>query len=266
MSKHRTVNTHFWDDAYVENLTSNEILLFLFLITNPQTNIAGIYEITLKRMHERTKIPTVKIQQILAKFEADGKFIYKDNLMLAVNAIAHQKVDVPTIKTGIVQIVSNSPQWVKDRVCIDYPFLSHLILISSNSIQSNGDGGGKPKIEPPDLEIFLGTIEAGLCSRMGISSLPDQRTWHQKLTWAFQNKFTPPAVLECYDLLKSDEFWQTRSITPKVLIENLPNLPALKKKAGHKIERLPTPEENAKAAEEHNKTMRRPPQKVETIQ
>lgn len=230
MSKHRTVNTHFWDDSYIETLQPVEMLLFLFLITNPQTNIAGVYEITVRRMHERTRIPKARILQILEKFEADDKFIYKDNVMLAVNAIAHQKTDVPTIKTGIITIVSKAPDWVKNRLCIEYEFLSHLILILSNSIPSNpADAGGKP----PLREIFFGTIEAGLSERMGIKTLPNQREWHQRVfEWAFINNFTTDAVLETYDLMKKG-FWKTKSVSPKSLADNIPNLSILRSEIGN---------------------------------
>lgn len=162
MAKHRTVNTHFWDDAYIESLGPSEILLFLFLITNPQTNIAGVYEITVTRMHERTKLSKAKIMEILAKFERDDKFIYRDNLMLTVNAIKHQKTDVPTIKTGIETIVSQAPQWVKDRLGIVYEFLSHLILIPSYSIPS--DVGKREETKPKKPVTLPTSVESEINS------------------------------------------------------------------------------------------------------
>ena len=50
MSDTRMIKTKFWDDDYISYLDSVEKLLFLYCLTNPLTNIAGIYEITLKRI------------------------------------------------------------------------------------------------------------------------------------------------------------------------------------------------------------------------
>ena len=41
--KHRYIKTKFWDDSYIIELNPHEKLLFLYLITNPLTNIAGVY-------------------------------------------------------------------------------------------------------------------------------------------------------------------------------------------------------------------------------
>jgi hypothetical protein len=48
--KLRSVNTRFWEDPFVEELTPSEKLLFLYLLTNPLANLLGIYEITIKRI------------------------------------------------------------------------------------------------------------------------------------------------------------------------------------------------------------------------
>lgn len=112
------------------------------------------------------------------------------------------------------------------------------------------------------LAVFLGMVESGLSERLGITTLPNQRLWHQKLTWAFQNNFTAAAVLECYDLLKAQEFWQTRSISAKTLIENLAHLPALRAGSGkgRTIETIPTADQ-IRADEQANDAARRPPPK-----
>ena len=44
------VNTKFWDDTYIVTLDPIEKLLYLYFLTNPLTNICGIYEIQLRRV------------------------------------------------------------------------------------------------------------------------------------------------------------------------------------------------------------------------
>lgn len=191
MAKHRTVNTHFWDDSYIETLSPNEILLFLFLITNPQTNIAGSYEITITRMYERTRLSKTKIAEILKKFEADGKFIYKDNWMLAVNAISHQKTDVPTILKGIETIILDSPRWVIDRVLIDYQglWIDPELLILFNSIVFNGNAS---QIDPPPkddlgMDVLILQTESVLKIKL---DLEEKRTVVEAIPISFTNDWT----------------------------------------------------------------------------
>ena len=50
MDKRRSINTKFWDDNFVVELTPEEKLLFLYLLTNSLCNILGIYEISIKRI------------------------------------------------------------------------------------------------------------------------------------------------------------------------------------------------------------------------
>ena len=50
MFKHRYINTHFWKDNYIINLDPTEKLIYLYLLTNPLTNIAGVYEINIKEI------------------------------------------------------------------------------------------------------------------------------------------------------------------------------------------------------------------------
>src|SRR3954462_3989070 len=100
---HRYVNTFFWDDPYIEDLCLEGKLLFIYLITTPLTNIAGSFEITLKRMAEHTGITREKIRDLLGRFEADGKCIYRDNWMLTVNTAKHQSSS-PGVQTGIEKI------------------------------------------------------------------------------------------------------------------------------------------------------------------
>ena len=73
MSVQRYVDTGFWDDAWVETIQPLERYLYLYLITNPLTNIAGVYKITLRRIHNDTGLEIPEIERILALFAKAGK-------------------------------------------------------------------------------------------------------------------------------------------------------------------------------------------------
>ena len=138
MAKHRYINTHFWKDNYIINLDPTEKLVYLYLLTNPQTNIAGIYEINLKEIANDTGIIKEIIDTILKRFERDSKLKYFGGYIIIKNHLKHQDFKSPKLQSGIAEIINSLPEEV-NRVCIPYIYgmdtLSHLIL--SNSIQSN---------------------------------------------------------------------------------------------------------------------------------
>lgn len=116
MAKRRYVSTQFWDDSYIENLCSDGKLLFMYLITSPETNVAGSFRITVKKIHYHTDIPREKILSLLESFERDGKIVYRDDWMFVVNTIEHQDVKVGNIIKGINAVLAESPSWVLDTV------------------------------------------------------------------------------------------------------------------------------------------------------
>jgi hypothetical protein len=89
--KLRSVNTKFWDDTYIISLDPIEKLIFLYFLTNPLTNLAGIYEIATKRIASDTGIDKDMIMKILERFERDGKVYYRNSYIILANYFEHQK-------------------------------------------------------------------------------------------------------------------------------------------------------------------------------
>ena len=73
MAKERYINTKFWDDSYIVKLDPIEKLLFIYLLTNPLTNICGIYEVSLRRIAFDTGIEEEVILTLLRRFEEKRK-------------------------------------------------------------------------------------------------------------------------------------------------------------------------------------------------
>ena len=105
----RYVKQCFWTDNYIEDLSVNEKFLFLYLITNPLCNVAGAYEIKLKRIAYETGISTSEIETILGKFEQDKKAVYIDGWMFVVNFAKNQSKS-DSIKIGSQRIFATIPE------------------------------------------------------------------------------------------------------------------------------------------------------------
>lgn len=148
MAKSRMVNTHFWKDPYVRGLKAGDKLLFLYLLTNPSTNIAGAYEIALDEVASDTGMPEKHILNSLARFTEAGKIIYKDHWILLTNFIKHQTKS-ESVEQGIVSAVSCCPDWIKDTIIGRYPHLATYLNLKSN-LKSKPKRRWKPEV----VEIF----------------------------------------------------------------------------------------------------------------
>lgn len=107
--KLRSVNTKFWQDTYITDLDPIEKLLFLYLLTNPLCNIAGVYEISLRQIAFDTGIDKDMVQKIFNRFEADNKIIYKNNYIILLNFIKNQSYN-DSMKKGAMNILGSLPQ------------------------------------------------------------------------------------------------------------------------------------------------------------
>lgn len=232
MAKQRVVNTKYWKDGYIRSLDRDGKLLFIYLFTNDRTEICGAYEITVDEIQFDTGLPLEKINELLAKFNKDKKYIYRNGWLLCVNFIKNQRPN-RSVLAGIRNSLERVPRWCGDRLS---QTIRNLNLNLNPNLKEKEDGPDAPTDpggQPPLREIFLGTVEAGLAARMGIKTLPNRRDWHQRLLWAFDNDFTPEAVLETYDLMKKG-FWLNKSVSAKSLVDNIPNRDALRAELANK--------------------------------
>lgn len=137
MSKQRYVNTKFWTDGYISELDPIEKLLFLYFITNQQTEISGIYEVPLKTVSTDTGIEKEMVKKILDRFSRDNKMKYQDGWICIRNFIKHQS-ESPKIKRGIEISMEKVPKWCIGYVYgIDTP--SHSNTKSNSNTNTNYD-------------------------------------------------------------------------------------------------------------------------------
>lgn len=112
MAKHRYIKDSFWTDPYIEKLTPDEKLIFLYLLTNPQCNIAGVYEIRPKRVAYETGYDVEVIETILKRFIKDQKIIRINDWLIVINHIKHQSLG-SKVAEGINRIIEESPKEIQ---------------------------------------------------------------------------------------------------------------------------------------------------------
>lgn len=113
MSSQRYVSTSFWDDPWIQELDAEAKLLYMYLLTNSLTNIAGIYKITVRRISFDTGIAVSVVSEKLDMFEKSGKAAFFEEYIIIRNWPKHQKLSSKDTKAGIERVIVALPESVR---------------------------------------------------------------------------------------------------------------------------------------------------------
>ena len=105
MAIYRQVHISFWQDSWVEDLSSEEKYFYLYLLTNSQTKQCGCYEIGKKIMMFETGLTPKKIDQHLKTFVKERKIDYNPATkeVLMRNWLKFNSFKSPKVKTCILK-------------------------------------------------------------------------------------------------------------------------------------------------------------------
>lgn len=101
----RYVSTSFWDDEWVQTLDFTEKGMYLYLLTNPLTNIAGVYKLANRRIVFDTGLSDETVEKIMRKFENAGKAYRHGEYVVLPSWPHHQKCQNLNIQRGINRIL-----------------------------------------------------------------------------------------------------------------------------------------------------------------
>lgn len=142
MAKERLVNTRFWEDGWVRKLNPLDRYLFLYLLTNSHTNIAGIYELPIETIAYESGIDERDIQQTMFP-RLEPKLYYKDGWVILTNFPKYQRTNSDKVMAGIRIALDATPKSVKEYAkekgygsgidMIWIPYISHIIYPNTNS-------------------------------------------------------------------------------------------------------------------------------------
>jgi len=113
MSVNRVINTSFWNDTWVETLTSNEKFLYIYLITNSKNNMLGVYEISIKRICFESGLSEGDVKKALESFGRLSKAFYiNESYMILTNFTKHQKYN-SNMKKAAIKVFNKLPSEIK---------------------------------------------------------------------------------------------------------------------------------------------------------
>lgn len=87
MAIYRNVHLNFWTDDKVEEMVKDEKYFFLYLLTNPHTNLIGCYQLTIRQIMNETFLSENEILELfenfaiyeIAKYDKNTKEIFIKN-------------------------------------------------------------------------------------------------------------------------------------------------------------------------------------------
>ena len=111
MALYRTVNLSFWTDSKVDDeFTPEEKYFYLYLLTNPHTNIAGCYEVSMKQMCRETGYNEDTVLRLLGRMSDQHRVISfnpKTKEVLIVNWHKYNWTSSPKVLTAVVSAASD---------------------------------------------------------------------------------------------------------------------------------------------------------------
>jgi hypothetical protein len=113
MDVKRYLNTRIWADTWFENLEVDEKLVWIYLLTNQQTNLIGIYEIGLRRISNETGVEINRLQTVMERFANSLKAFHNGYFVVIPNSLAHQTLANPNMEKSAKNIYDSLPLEIK---------------------------------------------------------------------------------------------------------------------------------------------------------
>lgn len=184
MALFRNISLSFWTDSKVDDhFTPEDKYFYLYLLTNPHTNLCGCYEISMKQMERETGYNQDAVKRILERMEQTHdviRFCAQTNEILLLNFHKYNWTGSPKSKKAIEreiaqvknedfreylrQLLSLCDQSIPYGYPIDTPSIPHppvlaLALASELASASATAEWRRPGFKSPDNES-IGPISA----------------------------------------------------------------------------------------------------------
>lgn len=158
MATYRTVHISFWTDPKVDDdFTPEDKYFYLYLLTNPHTNICGCYEISMKQMVRETGYNEDTVKRLLNRMEYVHNVIQYDKNTKEVLVPKWGKYNwcnSPKTKEGAVKSVENIKsnrfrKFVSDTLCIgyEYPMDTSVTVTVTDTVSDTVSANKRPTLE-----------------------------------------------------------------------------------------------------------------------
>ena len=148
MALYRTICLSFWTDAkIVDDFTPEDKYFYLYLFTNPHTNLAGCYEVSLKQMVNETGYSKETIEKLIERFSRDHNVLryskdtkeilllnwHKYNWTKSEKVISAITKEVNSIKDNNFRDYLLKILYEEDTLSIPYPYPMDTSVTNTNT-------------------------------------------------------------------------------------------------------------------------------------
>ena len=155
----RSVNTKVWNDPWFEDLSSDDKLVWIYLLTNQYSNLLGIYEISVKRISYDTSLSFETIRKAFEGFETVRKAFHINGYMVIINWLKNQTMNA-NMKKCVKSLLSELPADLLKEIenkNFQLTIPNHLNTSESTKLFGNGFNIFIDKLNPS--ESFRTIIE-----------------------------------------------------------------------------------------------------------
>lgn len=157
MAKYRSVQTEFWEDPRViEEMTPEDKLFYLYLLTNPKTTQIGIYQITKKQMAFELGYSLESVNALMDRFENHHRIIKYNLETREICILNWAKYNLDNHSKPVLDCIESELKKVKNKSFIMYMLsgiskekIRNLFLdayeLSTDNTSRITDGGQKQK-------------------------------------------------------------------------------------------------------------------------
>ena len=131
MANYRNISVTFWTDSKVDDeFTPEDKYFYLYLLTNPHTNICGCYEISMKQMERETGYNSDTVKRLIKRMQQTHKVIKyceETKEILIVNWCKYNWTGSDNVKKAVLKVSEyiksdHFRKYVVDTVSIGYPY------------------------------------------------------------------------------------------------------------------------------------------------
>lgn len=132
MAVYRNISVTFWTDSKIDDdFTPEDKYFYLYLLTNPHTNICGCYELSIKQMIKETGYKSPKVKQELQRLEKIHKVIIYDTKtkeVMIINWSKYNWSNSEKVKKAVLRVCNK----IKSE-----RFKKIITALNNNSILNN---------------------------------------------------------------------------------------------------------------------------------
>jgi len=155
MATYRKLHTSFWTDPFVEELSQEQKLFYLYLISNTKTTQSGIYEITKKYIAYETGFSIKEVTELLNYFVENKKVLYSEltNEIAITNWVKFNLSTSHTVLKCVLEDLKNVKDNSLVKLLYDKDYIDILLSVPD---YINKKGENVSGIYTPLIEYLLG--------------------------------------------------------------------------------------------------------------